>query len=448
MPHSWLGRVSAILAALFPFVAIGSLWADTAPPQVEIPARILPVDRGFINQLMADEPVLQPIYDAGFRFHFDVAGSESLGFDGQHDGSVLQGRLFDYLNNRPNLDQLDLKLYRPVNIYDDKWNIGGMLDVGYGRDFSFVHSNGILDLHTYKSFTDPNLQFAVNQANVQIGAPHLKLTVGEWANPFGLETIDPMDGRYSVLSRGFAYTYGLPKTLTGAELAFSPWDHGEFYGGVTRGWDQGLNDDNSSIDGILGYKQRIANGLHWSIGGTYGPEFAEDNVDGRGMVDSTLCYDPCDCPFCCALDFLYWHEWHEADSVSFAQEPFHSNVVGAGFYSQYRVIPNLAIVDRLEWYHDSSGYSLNVPDQPGQTYVPPQRMMDFVEPGRSYEMYDLSVGFKVDLFRGGKLPRIELVPEYRLDYSDRKVFGQSNGSSSGGSNYVQQTLDLSILARF
>src|SRR5438552_9768748 len=123
---------------------------DDAPPA--------PPPKTTLNDAMDKWGPTKSIQDAGFDFGGLIEGSYSYNTDGGGP-DVIPTRVFDIDNNRVILNQAALYAQRAVAASKDKFDLGGRVDVMYGRDARFIHGNGQDIYGTGGPQLKPNEQF-------------------------------------------------------------------------------------------------------------------------------------------------------------------------------------------------------------------------------------------------------------------------------------------------
>ena len=156
------------------------------------------------------------------------------------------GRVFDIKHNDPEVNQVDLNVERVVDFTAHQIDIGGRLELLYGTDARFIHSNGFLDGSNF--FHGPEYQFDIPQVYLDLAIPlgdGLRIRVGKF---LFFKQIDPNASVF--YSHSFTFGAALPFTLTGVSALYNFSDQLNVEGGFSRGWGQSSRDNNSSIDGF------------------------------------------------------------------------------------------------------------------------------------------------------------------------------------------------------
>ncbi|MGH7175939.1 MAG: outer membrane beta-barrel protein [Tepidisphaeraceae bacterium] len=218
----------------------------------------------------------------------------------------------------PNLDQIDLKIMRPINYSGDAFDMGFTVEGMYGADARFTQANGsnfygsgYADSRTLTFFADgagnpttfvqstgfpgqgsPNNQFDFLQANITVNLPvgtGIMVMAGKEVTPFGYESINPLMN--PLYTHSYIFAMALPKTLTGITAAYAPDEYWSFMGGVVVGWDMAFQDINNAPSYMLqaGYKVPDEG---WDVVFTtlFGPEQEDNDGDWRWTLDATAHY--------------------------------------------------------------------------------------------------------------------------------------------------------------
>ena len=262
------------------------------------------------------------------------------------------------------LNQADITIERDmVNLSKGQWDFGGLVEAGYGRDFFFTHSNGILDQHNKQAInnngegTGDDDQFDVLQAYVQLGIPigtGLTVEAGKFVSLLGYEKIDPTQNIFYTHSYGFSY--GKPFTNTGVLGSYTFSDPttsnvATLTGGISRGWNQSTDDNNGDIDGLIQFKDTMGP-LAFTGNVEFGPEGVlpygpPDHAHWWVIPEGIISWQISD-QFLVAGDFLY------GNAASLTQW------FSAALYGQYKIDPHLSFGARVEYYHDGRGVTTGV----------------------------------------------------------------------------------------
>src|SRR4051794_38845442 len=178
----------------------------------------------------------------GFNVYGFIEGSWTYNFNNPED-HINRGRVFDFEDQDLTLNQIDLTVERAISTNGDKFDIGGKMEWIWGSDARLIHSNGLFD---HYGVTDgPDEQFDLVQMyatfNVPIGEG-LLVTAGKFVTPMGYETINPTTN--PLFSHSYLFGFAIPFTHTGITAKYQVSKDWSVYGGLVRGWDQALEDNN------------------------------------------------------------------------------------------------------------------------------------------------------------------------------------------------------------
>lgn len=345
--------------------------------------------------------------DANIRLFGHVEGSYTYNVDDPASGLNL-GRVFDLKDNRPTLNQLDLNIERPVDLTSHHWDVGGRVEMLYGSDARFIHSNGLLDGGDF--FHGPEYQFDLPQLYVDVGIPlgnGLRVRVGKF---LFFKQIDPNASVF--YSHSFSFGAALPYTLTGITGYYPISNQLSVEGGISRGWDQSLRDNNGAIDGLARVRYDLSDQTSLSLAAIIGPELNHDNSHYRTTVDFTVSHQATD-QITLLLDAVLGTQ-PRASAVGDA------NWYGIAGYAIYRFNEYLSLAGRLEWYRDEEGLTTAIP----QT------------------LYEATVGVTISPFPHDAVgANFKLRPELRGDYSSKRFF-------DGLSRHEQYTFAIDAIFNF
>jgi hypothetical protein len=151
--------------------------ADT-PPDEEAPFGekyypvAVPGRRRPLMSLLDRAGIAEPLDNARIRIFGHVEGSYTHNFEDPALDLNL-GRVFDIEDGQFLLNQLDLNVERTVALSRDNWDVGGRVEMMYGSDARFIHSNGVFDHHSDDGgfIPGPENQFDLTQAYVDVAVP-------------------------------------------------------------------------------------------------------------------------------------------------------------------------------------------------------------------------------------------------------------------------------------
>ncbi|HET6247377.1 MAG TPA: outer membrane beta-barrel protein [Tepidisphaeraceae bacterium] len=363
-------------------------------------------------------------------------GGYSISF--QHPpGNVIAGRVYDTKNERVVLDQADLAFDRTIDYSKGKFDIGFHFEANYGWDSGLNHSDGLYDTPAqrangvggyYTSRTSPDNQFDILQAYADFAIPvgtGLRIRAGKIVTLLGYEVISPVQSSTSPLqgnpfySHSYLFGYAIPLTNTGIIGEYKFNDDLKIDGGVTRGENQSLRDNNGSPD-VMGQitwtPQATAESKKWSVILNYeiGPEAAHDNHDYWTVIDLIAQYNASD-----KLAFVVNADYGDAPHALGIKSAQWGGVAG---YAGYMINSIYTLNGRVEWYNDADGFTLGAPG--------------------NLNVYEATVGLQIHPFPDDALgSNLVIRPEVRADYADKDFF-------NAGTKHFQATFGIDATFAF
>ncbi len=338
-------------------------------------------------------------------------------------GNVITGPVFNTKNERIVLDQLDANVERDVDkaasAKAGTFDIGFRCEAMYGWDAGAIHSNGLLD--DYSSRTSPENQFDVVQAYVDVAIPvgtGLQLRVGKFVTLLGQEVIEagsstgtPANAFYS---HSYLFTYAIPLTQTGVLGMYQVTDKLAVQAGITRGWNQSINDNNGAIDFLGQAAYTVSDKTTVTLNVSFGPEAAADNHDYWTVLDFILAQKISD-QITVTVNADYGDAPHSGPSGS-------DQWYGAAGYVAWVLNPYVTLNGRGEWYHDSNGFTLGTPF--------------------GLNVYEATAGAWITPFPNNTIAKnLVIRPEFRYDYADRGYF-------DGGTSHTQLMASIDAIFSF
>lgn len=253
------------------------------------------------------------------------------------------GRLFDDRSNEFLLNQLSLTAERTLDPAAKGFDWGFKTQIMYGSDARFIHSTGILD-HVSDSRFQPDLV----EAYLNLHAPVLTeggvdFKVGKFVTLEGAETIDPRTNVF--YSHSYLFNFGVPLTHTGALATVHATKWLDLIGGITRGVNTSLDDNNDSASFHGGFLLNLLDGKLTALASTHiGPETPNNNSDFRYLSDLTITWKITD-KFTSITDFNY------IDDAAVKATGY-----GVAQYFTYQINEWLSAGLRAEVWHDNNGF--------------------------------------------------------------------------------------------
>jgi hypothetical protein len=195
------------------------------------------------------------------------------------------GRLFDDRSNEPVVNQITLNLERALAPQPGELDWGFKLQLLFGTDARFIHSLGLLDHAMGTSIYQPDIPeayFSLHFPVISQGGLDLKL--GKFATPVGFETIDPRSNPF--YSHSYIFNFGVPFNHTGALFTLHATSWLDLLGGIDRGVNTSLDDNNDALGFIAGFGLNLHDGKVLLNAATHiGPETPDNNHDLRYLSD-------------------------------------------------------------------------------------------------------------------------------------------------------------------
>ncbi len=410
---------------------------ETPPPAAAPEAAAPTTTYGALMQSLEAIGIGKPMEDMGFNIYGHVEGGYLYDLSVPDDRTPARTAPGNFIyfggpyKNAVLLNQADITVSREmVNLPKGQWDFGFLIEAGYGSDFYYTHSNGILDQHNKNGGTGDEDQLDVLQAYGQLGIPigtGLTLEAGKFVQLLGYEKIDPTQNIFYTHSYGFSY--GKPYTMTGVFGKYDFFgevgntDHFAITGGVSDGWNQSTWDANGSVDGILQAKFSTS-GFDITGNVLFGPEAGNvglpRNQSNWWIVPEFIVDWKVADQFTLTLDALYGDAPGAVPNASgAAQAGQWASIAG---YAKYQLDPHVALATRAEFYYDGKGFTTGL----GGTDV------DFGE---------VTCGTEVTPFPDSPyLDGLVLRPEIRFDWANQRVFDFVN--------YTQTTASVDIYYKF
>lgn len=247
--------------------------------------------------------------------------------------AVNVGRVFDVDDDEFNFHLFQLYLDRLPEAVGEA---GFRVDFGIGED---------ANLFAFDEF-DNNDEFALYQAYISYVAPignGLTIDLGRFVTWYGYEVIEsPANDNYS---RSFLYGFAIPFTHTGLRLTYPINDQFEISGGVTNGWDQ-VEDNNDSPSWHLALRWLPTDTLYVQNAFSYGPELTGNNRDYTFLYDLVASYTALE-NITLGVNF----DWADQDGGAFGD----GNWWGLAGYVRFDVNEQMYVAGRIEYMEDDDG---------------------------------------------------------------------------------------------
>ena len=246
-------------------------------------AALLPARAGETNEAKA---TASPTPEPRFKIYGWIDSGITFNPDNPKDRQNF-GRLFTDRSNEFLLNQAVITFERtlPSGLTDFDW--GFKLQAMMGSDARSIHGLGLLD-NTMNETIEPDIVEAYLAFHFPIlseGGVDLKL--GKFVTLEGNETIDPRANFF--YSHTYLFDFGIPFTHTGALAIWHATSHVDLYGGVTRGVNTSIDDNNDSRAFHGGVGLNLLEGKFTALATTHiGPETVGNNHDNRYVNDLTF----------------------------------------------------------------------------------------------------------------------------------------------------------------
>lgn len=334
----------------------------------------------------------QPLADAGFNIYGHIAGSYLYNASAPDSGPA--GRVFDAESNEDVLNAIRLVITRGIDA-SKGFDIGGTIEMNFGRDMRFIHSNGIMD-----AGEDTAVQFDLTQAYLEFGFPvgdkPLTFKAGKFATLLGWEVIDQTANTF--YTHSFSFGYAISFTHTGVLASYPILDNLSVTAGITRGWEQSTDDANDSIDLLGQVKWGAADNLTLYFNCSVGPQQADNNHDYRWLINVIAEYTGVENWKFVADTVFAW----ESDAGIAGDDATWYGIV---LYGVYDMNQYLSLAGRIEWFSDPDGAR-----------------------GFDTDVFGFTAGATFTPFPEENVAsRIKIRPEVRLDLASDDVF---NGDDS------------------
>lgn len=329
-------------------------------------------------------------------------------------GNVNPGRVFDFEDQDLTFHQLVVFVDKSVDTAKKTFQVGGRMEWMWGGDARLIHSNGLFD--HYGVGNGPDEQFDLTQAYLDLFFPvgnGLTVRVGKFATPIGMEVINPNGN--ALYSHSYMFGYAIPFTHTGILATYNLTDAISLSAGITRGWEQSLEDNNGcSIDVLASLSWQVNKDLKAIINFSGGPQRAGASDDYRYLLDVVVTYKLGD-KLTLGLNADY--AWEKNAGTSGQDASWY----GIAVYAGYKLNDFFALNLRGEWFEDPDG----------------ARGL-----GTFGSVYEVTFGVDIAPFADKKnLAAFHIRPEVRFDYSSDDFF-------DGGTKNNQITFGIDAIFSF
>jgi hypothetical protein len=227
-----------------------------------------------------------PTPEPRFKIYGWIDGGITFNPDDPKDRQNF-GRLFTDRSNELLLNQAVITLERTLPSGLTSFDWGFKLQAMMGSDARSIHSLGLLD-NTMNETIEPDLVEAYLALHFPIlSAGGVDLKLGKFVTLEGNETIDPRANFF--YSHTYLFDFGIPFNHTGALAIWHATPKVDLYGGVTRGVNTSIDDNNNSLAFHGGVGLTLPEGNFVLLASTHiGPETRNNNRDNRYVNDLTF----------------------------------------------------------------------------------------------------------------------------------------------------------------
>jgi len=377
----------------------------------------------------------KPLEDLGMTIGGYVQGGYTVSAN-RPPGDVLAGRVFDTKNNAFVLNQFNLFFDRPVDAAAAAKsgtftlnNFGAHVDFIYGWDAGLIHSSGIFDSPAvagvtngyYASRTHPENQADFNQAYIDVAIPMgngLRLRAGKFVTLLGWEVINPTGNAF--YSHSYMFGFAIPFTHTGVIGEYKFNDDWQLDAGITRGWNQSLNDNNGVPDILAGvtFTPQASDALKkWKfiLNLSEGPQGTNDNHNWWTVLDFQAIYTANE-----KLSYVVNIDYGDAPGATASGAAQWYGIAG---YAAYIINDYLTTNVRAEYYGDTKSFTVGPGNGPAN-------------------LYEVTLNLQVKPMPHNNIGQnLVIRPEVRLDYSERAFF-------NGGAKNYQATFGIDAYFMF
>lgn len=287
------------------------------------------------------EPVQPAPAESPYKFSSYLQG----GFMGNFDdpaGHTNYGRLFDGRSNEAMFNQFAVTFEKVLGAdgFDWGFKVQGMV----GSDARFIHSLGLLD-----QTSSDLIQYDIVEAFVNLHFPiitegGLDVKAGKFVTLEGAETINPLTNVF--YSHTYSFNFGIPFNHTGALATLHVNKTLDVYGGVVRGVNTSIEDNNDSLafHGGVGLNNLFGGEATVFATTHFGPETPGNDSDFRWLNDITAIVKLTD-KLTAITDLNYAYD-----------DAANAKAFGVAQYFTYALTDKLTLGVRAEVFRDDEGF--------------------------------------------------------------------------------------------
>lgn len=406
-----------------------------------------PLMHGLDQIKTGDTSVGQNMQSAGIV----IGGYGELGYtkDLGNNGNPIPGRTFtSESHNNLTLNAIDLYIAKNINLYGTQIHqqgvmVGGKIDVLYGYNGDFIHSNGLNFYHDWNNNiqTHPLYQFDLQQLYADMGIAlgdnaAMLLRFGKFDSPMGYEKINPTENAF--YSHSFAFANLTPYTQTGILAKVVVGHNLAFWGAVTRGWNQTFRDNNSGLDALVGAGIKFNQQLKAKLNISFGPQDDGTNNPERVVIEPTVTYIPpiLNNALTLAADTVVYY-----DGAGNSLNGQSGGAFDQALYQSYHYNRFLTFNFREEYAYFGTGVADGLGNQGNGSTGTDSDFEQFGDTTNALNLAEITVGLALTPFPDSHLLRTLVIrPELREDFADHSILS--------GPKHYQTTVGVDAIYSF
>ena len=419
------GAVALAVGSLL--ISAGLAKAESPAPKLSLDSSVVTLDdagsEGLLMQGLDKVGAGKTLKDMGINVYGWVEAGYTANLRNNSDMSSRPGPFTTEPGNHAMLNQVDLRIERMVDPSKGKFDVGGMVEFVEGTDSNWDQMNG-MEIQTNGSKglgADDNTGeipiLDITQAYVDVAVPigsGLKVRAGRFVTLLSYETIAP--GNNPFYSHSYLFGF-VPFTQTGVLGFYNLNDQWRVVGGVTRGWDQGTEDNNGGVDFLGQVAWTPSKAMQLVVNLSVGPQnanaaalgftdaparYATDNAHYRTTIDPVLTYQVND-KLKVAAEALYTYDggYNATGGVNGTPRSY-GDVWGAAGYISYALNDMFTLNGRLEGVHPYTN-------------------------GSTTNVFEVTAGVTITPLPKDEIGKnLKLRPEIRYDYAEDPIFSAGN----------------------
>jgi hypothetical protein len=263
------------------------------------------------------------------------------------------------VGNHLMVDQGVITFERKVDPAKGKFDVGGMVQLTYGTDANLIHGNGLAfgndstagkGGHADQNAYDPWYQLDITQAYVDVVIPvgnGIVIRGGKFVTLLGYETIAPQGNPF--YSHSYLFS-AVPFTQTGILGMYTLNDQWAFKAGITRGWNQALEDNNGAIDFLGQVTFNPTKTIQAVLNLSVGPQDEADTSHYRTTIDPVVTWQVTD-QFKLGAEVLYTYDGGAQGFAPAGLSHAYGDMWGAVVYASYTINDYFTLNGRIEKAH-------------------------------------------------------------------------------------------------